>query len=82
MATGTGDNTGTAAIPTASRCADGPPVAECADARGEAGSMARSMAGSEVGAGRPFIEVSDKDYRSFCFPCHALEEATNCNAGY
>ena len=25
------------------------------------------------------IEVSDKDYRSFCFPCHALEEAGDCN---
>jgi hypothetical protein len=20
------------------------------------------------------IEISDKDYRSFCWPCHALEE--------
>ena len=27
----------------------------------------------------PVIEVSDKDYRSFCFPCHALEEAGDCN---
>ncbi len=23
----------------------------------------------------PLIEISDKDYRSFCWPCHALEEA-------
>ncbi len=22
----------------------------------------------------PIIEISDKDYRSFCWPCHALEE--------
>jgi hypothetical protein len=24
------------------------------------------------------IEISDKDYRSFCWPCHALEEAGDC----
>jgi len=23
---------------------------------------------------RAIIEISDKDYRSFCWPCHALEE--------
>jgi hypothetical protein len=22
----------------------------------------------------PIIEISDKDYRSFCWPCHALED--------
>jgi hypothetical protein len=22
----------------------------------------------------PLIEITDKDYRSFCWPCHALEE--------
>jgi hypothetical protein len=22
----------------------------------------------------PIIEISDKDYRSFCWPCYALEE--------
>lgn len=26
----------------------------------------------------PIIEISDKDYRSFCWPCHALEEAGDC----
>jgi len=24
------------------------------------------------------IEISDKDYRSFCWPCHALEETGDC----
>ncbi len=28
------------------------------------------------------IEISDKDYRSFCLPCYALEETGDCNAGY
>ncbi len=27
---------------------------------------------------RAIIEISDKDYRSFCWPCHALEEAGDC----
>lgn len=27
------------------------------------------------------IEISDDDYRSFCFPCHALEESDGGNAG-
>jgi len=26
----------------------------------------------------PIIEISDKDYRSFCWPCHALEETGDC----
>ena len=26
----------------------------------------------------PLIEISDKDYRSFCWPCHALEETGDC----
>lgn len=25
-------------------------------------------------AALPIIEISDKDYRSFCWPCYALEE--------
>jgi|GEM_PF-3219413 len=28
----------------------------------------------------PLIEISDKDYRSFCWPCHALEEAGDCQS--
>jgi hypothetical protein len=27
----------------------------------------------------PIIEISDKDYRSFCWPCHALEEPGDRN---
>jgi hypothetical protein len=26
----------------------------------------------------PLIEISDRDYRSFCWPCHALEEMDDC----
>jgi hypothetical protein len=26
----------------------------------------------------PLIEISDKDYRSFCWPCHALEDTGDC----
>ena len=26
----------------------------------------------------PIVEISDKDYRSFCWPCHALEETSDC----
>ena len=32
----------------------------------------------------PITEISDKDYRSFCWPCHALEElekAGDCRSG-
>ncbi len=29
----------------------------------------------------PIIEISDKDYRSFCWPCHALEEAGDGKSG-
>ena len=29
----------------------------------------------------PLIEISDKDYRSFCWPCHALEELGDCQSG-
>lgn len=29
----------------------------------------------------PLIEISDKDYRSFCWPCHALEEAGDDQSG-
>jgi hypothetical protein len=29
----------------------------------------------------PLIEISDKDYRSFCWPCHALEEMGDCQSG-
>jgi hypothetical protein len=86
MATGTGRNAGAAAIPTASRSANGLPVSEGGDALGGvgsgSGSDARSDAGSSAGVLSPIVEVSDKDYRSFCFPCHALEEVTDCNAGY
>lgn len=27
------------------------------------------------------IEISDDDYRSFCFPCHALEDVECGNPG-
>lgn len=30
---------------------------------------------------RPIIEISDKDYRSFCWPCYALEEAGDGKPG-
>ena len=26
----------------------------------------------------PLIEISDKDYRSFCWPCYDLEENGDC----
>lgn len=42
----------------------------------------RNGARAEVTAMLPIIEVSDEDYRSFCFPCHALEDADDCNDGY
>jgi len=29
----------------------------------------------------PIIEISDKDYRSFCWPCHALEDIGDCQSG-
>jgi hypothetical protein len=29
----------------------------------------------------PSFEISDKDYRSFCWPCHALEETGDCKSG-
>ncbi len=38
--------------------------------------------GATPGALPGTIEISDKDYRSFCFPCHALEEIRDCNGGY
>jgi hypothetical protein len=29
------------------------------------------------GPGLPVTEISDKDYRSFCWPCNALEEESD-----
>jgi hypothetical protein len=29
----------------------------------------------------PIIEISDKDYRSFCWPCYALEETGDDKPG-
>lgn len=26
----------------------------------------------------PLLEICDEDYRSFCWPCHALEEPGDC----
>jgi hypothetical protein len=78
MTTVTGGNTGAAAIPAASGCAQGLQVLEGCDARGGP----RGESGREVAAVRSIIEISDKDYRSFCFPCHALEDVPDCNAGY
>ena len=33
---------------------------------------------AEYPAALSIIEISDKDYRSFCWPCHALEETGDC----
>lgn len=46
------------------------PLAEAGEASGEVDRYGER----EGRALPPVIEVSDKDYRSFCFPCHALEE--------
>ena len=29
----------------------------------------------------PIIEISDEDYRSFCWPCYALDETGDCKPG-
>ncbi len=49
-------------IETTNCAAPGSPVADCHP----------MPEGS--GAALPVIEISDKDYRSFCWPCHDLEE--------
>jgi len=41
----------------------------------------RGEARQEAALPPHIIEISDEDYRSFCFPCHALEEAEDGNAG-
>jgi hypothetical protein len=33
------------------------------------------------GGAEPILEISDKDYRSFCWPCIALEEGSDCKSG-
>ena len=33
-----------------------------------------SVAAEGIDPARSVIEISDSDYRSFCWPCHALEE--------
>lgn len=48
----------------------------------EVKSAARNEVLASVMAMPLVIEVSDEDYRSFCFPCHALEEADDGNDGY
>ena len=45
--------------------------------RGEPVSGARHSAALD--ASSPLIEISDKDYRTFCLPCYALEEGGDCN---
>lgn len=65
-------------------------------AGGQAGGASKSVANSggdawppvegaralQDGAVSPLIiEISDEDYRSFCFPCHALEEGDGGNTG-
>lgn len=52
------------------------------DVKSEVNSAARNEALASVMAMPLVIEVSDDDYRSFCFPCHALEEADDGNDGY
>ena len=69
MATGAGRHTGMVGFTTAAIMANESPAMRDKEARGEA-------------CAPPIIEISDKDYRSFCFPCHALEETPGCNAGY
>jgi len=29
----------------------------------------------------PVVEVSDEDYRSFCWPCYTLEDDSDCEPG-
>lgn len=75
MATGAGRNAEWPGTAEQQGGKDATPVPHAVEARCEANRFDERA----VGEMPPVIEVSDRDYRSFCFPCHALEEAGNCN---
>jgi hypothetical protein len=75
METGAGRNAEWAGTAEQRGGIDAMPVPEAVEARYGVNRFDESA----VGEMPPVIEVSDRDYRSFCFPCHALEEAGNCN---
>lgn len=61
--------TGSDVIATAQRHFEALPATEVAEPRYEVANVPH------------VIEISDEDYRSFCFPCHALEDTENDNDG-
>ena len=75
MATGAGRQPGLAGTAEQRGGIDALPVTEAGEECGEVNRVGERAAMVMP----PVIEVSDKDYRSFCFPCHALEEAGDCN---
>ena len=42
--------------------------------RGLASDGVDSVPAEDIDSARSIIEISDSDYRSFCWPCHSLEE--------
>ena len=75
MATGAGGQPGLAGTAEQRSGIDALPVPEAGAAWDQVSRVGERAAMLML----PVIEVSDKDYRSFCFPCHALEEAGDRN---
>lgn len=48
---------------------------------GKGGGVTRADSQEADRVTMPIIEISDKDYRSFCWPCYALEETGDGKPG-